>query len=211
MREQWPKPRAVASDARGAVQKILPLLEMSGEPVFKSRGCVSCHNNSLPQMAVALARRKGFTINEQQAKKELEFAVATDKPYFESMRLGSTIGGGSDTLGYTLMGMAAAGYPADALTDSHIHYLSINQFPDGAWRTTSYRPPEEYGRFATTAVALRAIRLYRSPAAGMNSRNDWRAPRNGCFPPRPYPRKSAQCNSTGWPMQGRRPLNVRRS
>jgi squalene-hopene/tetraprenyl-beta-curcumene cyclase len=61
------------------------------------------------------------------------------------------------------MGMAAAGYPADALTDSHIHYLSINQFPDGAWRTTSYRPPEEYGPFATTAVALRAIRLYPIP------------------------------------------------
>jgi squalene-hopene/tetraprenyl-beta-curcumene cyclase len=145
------------------VKKILPLLEKSGEAVFKSRGCVSCHNNSLPQMAVALAKRKGFTINEQQAKKELEFAVATDKPYFESMRLGSTIGGGSDTLGYTLMGMAAAGYPADALTDSHIHYLSVNQFPDGAWRTTSYRPPEEYGPFATTAVALRAIRLYPIP------------------------------------------------
>ena len=163
VREQWPKPAAGASDARAAVKKILPLLENSGEAVFKSRGCVSCHNNSLPQMAVALAKRKGFTINEQQAKKELEFAVATDTPYFEPMRLGSTIGGGSDTLGYTLMGMAAAGYPADALTDSHIHYLSINQFPDGAWRTTSYRPPEEYGPFATTAVALRAIRLYPIP------------------------------------------------
>jgi ankyrin repeat protein len=162
-REEWPKPVAGAPDARAAVKKILPMLEMSGEPVFKSRGCVSCHNNSLPQMAVALAKKKGFTINEQQAKKELEFAVATDKPYFESMRLGSTIGGGSDTLGYTLMGMAAAGYPADALTDSHIHYLSINQLSDGSWRTASYRPPEEYGPFATTAVALRAIRLYPIP------------------------------------------------
>lgn len=61
------------------------------------------------------------------------------------------------------MGMAAAGYPADALTDAHLHYLSIYQFPDGAWRTTSYRPPEEYGPFSTTAVALRAIRLYAIP------------------------------------------------
>lgn len=163
MREEWPKPAARAPDARAAVTKILPLLEMSGEQVFKSRGCVSCHNNSLPQMAVALARKKGFPINQQQAKKELDFAVATDRPYFESMRLGSTIGGASDTLGYTLMGMAAAGYPADAFTDSHIHYLSISQLSNGSWRTTSYRPPEEYGPFSTTAVALRAIRLYPIP------------------------------------------------
>jgi ankyrin repeat protein len=161
--EEWPKPSGGAQTARAAVKKVLPLIETSGEPVFRSRGCVSCHNNSLPAMTVALARRKGFVINEEQVKKELGFAVATDRPFLEPMRLGSTIGGGSDTLGYTLIGMAAAGYPADALTDSHIHYLSIYQFPDGAWRTTSYRPPEEYGPFTTTAVALRAIRLYAIP------------------------------------------------
>jgi hypothetical protein len=114
-------------------------------------------------MTVALARKKGITVNEEQAKKELGFAVDTDKPFFEQMRMGSTIGGGADTLGYTLMGMSAAGYPADALTDSHIHYLSIYQYPDGAWRTTSYRPPSEYSPFATTAVVLRAIRLYPLP------------------------------------------------
>jgi hypothetical protein len=61
------------------------------------------------------------------------------------------------------MGMAAAGYPADAETDSHVHYLAINQFPDGSWRLTAYRPPAEYSPFTTTAVALRAIRLYAIP------------------------------------------------
>jgi ankyrin repeat protein len=163
IKEEWPKPAGGAPTVQAAVKKILPLIETSGEPVFKNRACVSCHNNSLPAMTVALARKKGFAVNEGQAKKELGFAVATDKPYLEPMRLGSTIGGGSDTLGFTLMGMAAAGYPADALTDAHIHYLSIYQLADGAWRTTSYRPPEEYGPFTTTAVVLRAIKLYPIP------------------------------------------------
>jgi hypothetical protein len=163
IREEWPAPAGGAPSIEAAVKKILPLIETSGEPVFKSRACVSCHNNSLPAMTVALARKKGFVVDDQQARKELAFAAATDTPYLEPMRTGSTIGGGSDTLGYTLMGMAAAGYPPDALTDAHIHYLSIYQFPDGAWRTTSYRPPEEYGPFTTTAVALRAIRLYAIP------------------------------------------------
>jgi ankyrin repeat protein len=163
VKEEWPRPAGGAPSAQVAVKKILPVIETSGEPVFKSRACVSCHNNSLPAMTVALARKKGFVVNEEQAKKELGFAVATDMPFLEPMRLGSTIGGATDTLGYTLMGMAAAGYPADALTDSHIHYFSIQQFPDGAWRTTSYRPPSEYEPFTTTAVALRAIRLYSIP------------------------------------------------
>jgi ankyrin repeat protein len=160
--DEWPHP-APARDARAAAERAVPPLEMTGEPMFTKRGCVSCHSNSLTAMTVALARQKGLTVNEAQAKKELGFAVATDQPYFEQMRLGTTIGGGSDTLGYTLMGMAAAGYPADALTDSHIHYLTIYQYPDGAWKTPSYRPPSEYSAFATTAVALRAMRLYPLP------------------------------------------------
>lgn len=160
--EEWPAPVGSVSPS-AAVQKALQLIEMSGEAVFKARGCVSCHNNSLPAMTVALARTKGFRVNEEQANKELGFAVATDKPFLEPMRLGSTIGGGSDTLGYTLMGMAAAGYPADALTDAHIHYLAINQYPDGSWRPGSYRPPSEYSPFTTTALALRAIQLYPIP------------------------------------------------
>jgi hypothetical protein len=115
-------------------------------------------------MTVALARKKGFAVNEEQAKKELGFAIATDEPVLEPNRLGaSPIGGGSDTLGYTLMGMAAAGAPGDALTDAHIHYMSLNQYPDGAFRNSSYRPPTEYSPLTTTAVALRSIKLYPIP------------------------------------------------
>ena len=173
--EDRPKPAGGAASAEAAVRKILPLIEMGGEPGFKARACVSCHNNSLPAMLVALARKKGFVVNEEQARKEVGFAVATDMPYLEPNRLGASIGGGSDTLGYTLMGMAAAGYPADALTDAHVHYLSIYQFPDGAWRTTSYRPPAEYSPFSTTAVALRAMRLYSDPGPPRGIRRPIRA------------------------------------
>ena len=168
--DNFPKPAELGSgpdpnkgSAEAAVGKVLPLIEKSGEAVFRNRGCVSCHNNSLPAMVVAMARSKGFRVNEEQSKKELGFAVATQKPYLEPMRLGATIGGATDTLGYTLMGMAAAGYPADALTDAHINYIAIQQLPNGSWHTTSYRPPSEYSAISTTAVALRAIQLYPVP------------------------------------------------
>jgi len=164
VKEEWPKPAGGAPSVEAALKKVIPMIEMSGEPGWKSRHCVSCHSNSLPAMTVALARKKGFVVNEAQAKKELGFAVATDEPVLEPNRLGaSPIGGGSDTLGYTLIGMAAAGSPADALTDAHIHYMSLNQFPDGSFRNNSYRPPTEYGPFTTTALALRSIKLYPIP------------------------------------------------
>jgi len=162
-KEEWPKPAGGAPTAEAAVRKTLPLIEPTGEPVFKNRTCVSCHSNSLPAMTVALARQKGFAVNEELAKKELGYAIGADMPFFEPMRLGTTIGGGSTTMGYTLMEMAAAGYAADAFTDAHVHYLTIHQSPDGPWRHTSYRPPEEYTAFTTTAVALRGIKLYPIP------------------------------------------------
>ena len=163
VKEDWPKPTGQALTASEAVKKILPKIEMGGEPVFKARSCVSCHNNSVPQMAVALARKKGFAVNEDQVKKELEFAVATQKPFLEPMRNGTTIGGGGDTLGFTLMGMAVANYPPDALTDSHFHYFTVYQYPEGYWTTTSYRTPEEYGPFTSTAAALIGMKLYPIP------------------------------------------------
>src|SRR4030095_11952836 len=110
--EEWPTPAGGARSADAAVKKVIPLLEMRREPGGGDRGwrprrCVSCHSNSLPQMTVALARKKGFAVDEEQTKKELGFAIATDEPVLEPNRLGARpIGGGSDTLGYTLMGMA---------------------------------------------------------------------------------------------------------
>src|SRR5256712_1028845 len=155
-KEEWPKPAGGALSVEAAVKKVIPLIEMSGQPGWNARHCVSCHSNSLPAMTVAVARKKGFAVNEEQAKKELGFAIATDEPVLEPNRLGSSpIGGGSDTLGYTLMGMAAAGAPADALTDAHIHFMSLNQYLDGAFRNPSYRPPSEQGPFPTSAGAVR--------------------------------------------------------
>jgi len=163
LKEETPAP-AGSHSVEEAVKKAIPLIEMSGEPGWKARRCISCHSNSLPAMTVAVARKKGFAVNEEQAKKELGFAIATDEPILEPNRLGaSPIGGGSDTLGYTLMGMAAAGAPADPLTDAHIHYMLLNQSPDGAFRNASYRPPAEYSPFTTTALVLRSIRLYPIP------------------------------------------------
>src|SRR5262249_16861826 len=59
VKEEWPKPSGVPLSVEEAVKKVIPLIEMSGEPGWKARRCVSCHSNSLPAMTVASARKKG--------------------------------------------------------------------------------------------------------------------------------------------------------
>src|SRR5262249_25878782 len=71
VKEQTPNAAGDAPSVEAAVKKVLPMIEMGGEPGFKSRSCVSCHSNSLPAMTVGLARKKGFTVNQEQAKKEV--------------------------------------------------------------------------------------------------------------------------------------------
>jgi hypothetical protein len=101
----YPPPEAGGiADPRVSVDRAVNLLLPTAPVAFQKRGCISCHNNSLPAMTIALARKKGFVINEEQAKKELGFAIATEKPFFEAMRMGSSIGGGSSRVGGTTSG-----------------------------------------------------------------------------------------------------------
>ena len=83
MLDQFPAPQP-APDHRAAVARSVPLLEVNGEAVFSKRGCVSCHSNSLTAMTVALARQKGFNVNEAQAKKELGLAINTEQPFLQA-------------------------------------------------------------------------------------------------------------------------------
>ena len=70
-----------------------------------------------------------------------------------------TSGGFVTTIGYVLMGLAAARHPAEPATDAQVRLLSLAQRPDGSW-STAYRPPSEASRFTSTAVSLRGVQLY---------------------------------------------------
>src|SRR5262245_57742967 len=59
---------AGASEAdriRTAVEKAVALLQKSGPEFTKASGCVSCHNQSLVQMAVSAARKSAFAVDAQ--------------------------------------------------------------------------------------------------------------------------------------------------
>src|SRR5262249_57074966 len=125
---------AVDSDAakmRAAVQKSVDLLQMTG-PIFVKKGaCTSCHNQSLPAMAISLARERGFRVDDRIAREQMQASAAFLNARREASLQGIDIGGAADTASYTLLGLAAEKYPGDAVTDAMLHYLKARQASDG--------------------------------------------------------------------------------
>jgi ankyrin repeat protein len=151
---------------RSAVQKTITLLEENGPKFFPKAGCISCHNVSIPMLALDLARQHGFT---QQPGFELmrKQTVSAFAPQRENMLSGyCAIPGFATTTAWGLVSLASAGYAPDPLTDSIVKCLTLEQLPDGRWRKGGeQRPPlsPETG-IPGTAIVARAIQLYKVPA-----------------------------------------------
>jgi hypothetical protein len=111
-------------------------------------------------MAISVARQRGFRINELIVKEQLQASATLLNARRELYLQVIDVGGGADTISYSLLGMAAEKFPPGALTDAMVYYLKATQASDGHWRTTIHRPPLEYSDISTTTVSLRAIQLY---------------------------------------------------
>jgi ankyrin repeat protein len=153
--------RAVpARSTRAAVEKSLPLLQHADVTFLKKAGCVSCHNNSLFQMAVATAQKRGFVVNESTAQSQLKGIGAYIESWRERVLQDIRIPGGVDTIASILTGLAASNYPPDPATDSLALYLKRHQSVDGRWWILAQRPPIESSDIANTAMSLRALDVY---------------------------------------------------
>jgi ankyrin repeat protein len=154
-----PTPSPAAS-ARAAIERSLPALQRADATFLAKAGCVSCHNNSLTAMALAAARESGIAVNEPAAQQQLQSIAAFLEANRERALQGLGLPGGWDTVGYILLGMAAANYPAGETTEPWARYLKNTQYTDGAWRVQAQRPPLESSDFQVTATALRVMRVY---------------------------------------------------
>lgn len=146
---------------RVVVTKSLPLLQTLGTKFIEASGCVSCHNNSLPAMAVAIARERGFKINESAVQQENAKIAELWGAKREGYLQGTGAPGGIDTASYILLGMAANRLPTNAMTDAVVHYVAQQQTQAGNWEIQiRSRPPLESSHFNATALSLRALQLY---------------------------------------------------
>jgi ankyrin repeat protein len=171
-RGSGPRQHTVPTAARGvgdprlSVAQSVSLLLKSAPPMFEQRRCFTCHHNSMPAEAAALARRKGIPIPEDSARKNLDDILTVMRSSAGGAIQGrqSLPGGIALTVGYGLMALAAERYPLDPVIASHVHWLLATQMPDGSWLGNGVnRPPSESSTVSHTAIAVRGLMLYPIP------------------------------------------------
>jgi ankyrin repeat protein len=153
-------PPVAGNTVSAAIARGIPLLQKIGAPLFKLRGCVSCHNNTQPAMVVAMAQRRGFAVDEEVAQRELKAMTAGNRGQRDQLMMGTGI---PEIDAYVLLALHEARQPASAVTDASVHQIAFRQEPGGHWRVDDYRPPQEYSDISGTALAARALQLYAPP------------------------------------------------
>jgi ankyrin repeat protein len=162
---------AAPLELRPAVQRAVGLLEKSSWQFFQSSGCVSCHAQSMTDMAVAEARAKGIRVDENATRERAKMvqAIYPPEPLLERM----DPPGAEEQLAYPLAGLALSGYAPDRMTDAMVANIAATQGANGGFHVgAAARPPGEEGDIFRTALCLRALKVYGPPgrAAEMAAR-----------------------------------------
>ncbi|MBK5291893.1 MAG: ankyrin repeat domain-containing protein [Acidobacteriia bacterium] len=154
-----------ATDLRSAVEKSVALLQSSGVEFVKKSGCISCHHQSLPAMAVTLARERGFAVNEQIARQQVKATIGLFSSHRENLlEAVNTVPVTPEVGSYALVGLAGEKHPADKNTDALVYDILRKQRLDGSWGSlgggAGGRPPIESSAFMMVALSVRAMQLY---------------------------------------------------
>lgn len=152
--------------ARQAVEKVLPLLQQSARTWLEKQSCSSCHHQGLGMMTVAVARERGFRIDEAMLAEQLaKTARAVALQPSQSVRHLIYSLPNSDYLGlsYALIGLSSGGLARSRDSDLVVHSLLGSQHVAGYWTPYPSRLPMEGSKFSQTATTIRALRLFTPP------------------------------------------------
>jgi hypothetical protein len=154
------------------VERSLAVLQRSDQAFFNRSGCKSCHNQSLPAMALGMARARGLRFNQEVAKQQSDTVLVALDSQREKMLQSMDDEGPPLSGGYALAGLAAQGYAPDSTTSAFVRNIAARQLSNGNWHPSGARPPIEYSDVSATAFAIRAMRFYGvgRAAAGYDAR-----------------------------------------
>ena len=155
-----PRPESI----RAAVAKSLPLLEAASKTSMERRSqCFTCHNQGLPVMALTTARARGFTVDADNLRRQVEFTAAFLEKNRADYLEGRGQGGQADTAGYALWTLANGGWKPNETTAAVTEFLLLYQKDLDWWKPQSRRPPTEQSQFTSSHVALRGLKAFGTP------------------------------------------------
>lgn len=151
---------AADPEVRSAISRGIKRLEISATNYLKNRNCFSCHHQAVTVKALAAARTRGFVIDEDVFKQQVQFTVDFYKPKVKDIRNGTGIGGASTTAAYALFTLQAGRHARDETTDALVEFLIKKQTKEGAWTPTTSRPPTEGSQQTIAALVLQVITTF---------------------------------------------------
>jgi N-acyl-D-amino-acid deacylase len=151
---------AKADPTKAAIEKGLRRIEQGSASYITKRSCFSCHHQAMAIQSLTSARRRGFTIDQANLRRQVDFTLKTFRTRKDRVAKGQGVEGASTMAVYALLALEAADHPADETTAALVQYLLVRQRRDGAWPALAKRPPSEGSLFTNAALALRALRRY---------------------------------------------------
>ena len=154
---------AHVQSGREAVERSIPLLQATSATMLTAGGCFACHAQPLTGIAVTLAHTRSWTSAEAgaESRQSMTQLSALLAPLMQ-LRDG---GGLPDGLVYAAWMMAVAGEAPSRATDALVHYVAAKQRSNGSWDGVGgSRAPMQDGNFSRTALAIRALTAYGTPA-----------------------------------------------
>jgi hypothetical protein len=159
---------AKARDARSAIALAISKLQPISPESSRQVNCTSCHNQSLPAIAVKAAADRGIAVDRALAEHPRNAILAEWNGHRDDFLVGRcSLGGFPSTVGYGLLAMAEEGAPANATTDAATSCLASLQRQNGSWESGDgfTRPPLlDYSSIDYTALAIRGLSAYTPPA-----------------------------------------------
>lgn len=153
---------------RQAVELSLPVLQRASSTVFSEGGCVACHAQPLAGMALKYVRDRRWHMDDSvsaSGEEESRRVANALTNAMQQMLQGVDGGGNPDTFLYQSLMISVTGLPANRGTDALVHFLAAKQHPDGHWSgAPATRAPIQDGNFSRTAMAIRTLAFYGTPA-----------------------------------------------
>jgi len=160
------RPDASRPNAATALSRSMALLEKTGAEFFRQSGCVGCHHQPMIARARFRARAAGFDAAEAASHDRVAQLkgqwISSQEEFLQSINPG----GGPNRLVENLLGLEAAGYAPDGITDAAVIDVAESQSVDGRFMPGDEhpRPPQLESSIGSTARSIRALLAYTIPA-----------------------------------------------